>query len=393
MLLWLHATAASAHLTGFTDTSIQIARPGIKLIYTVPADNLLELVAPEERPADGSVKEPEAYLEVVEQGWLVAASGRNCFLQESRAKALPTIGSYQYTLVYECPQGLAGTIIGYGLFGEQWRGEQNYVRVFMAGDQMRMRFAYDRKELRLDVPGLLQSWGKSLADDFLELDPNRKLRTDQWLVGPEEARRSVGWWQSLREADPGFIRLGIRHILEGADHILFIIGLLLVPAGWARLAGMVTSFTLAHSVTLSLSAFGVLALPPSVTEPLIALTVLVIGAENMARTRWQVSTPARLAQIRAAGSYRWLATFGLGLVHGVGLSYVLTEMGMDNDRLGALVYFNGGVEIGQLAVIALCLPVAIWLQRRPWGLRAATVASAVVALCGLYWFLERVSGP
>ena len=391
-LLLLHAAAASAHLSGFTDTSIQIARAGVKLIYTVPADNLLEIVPQEERAAGGAIKEPQAYLDAVVQGWSVVALGRACFLRQSEADALTKIGSYQYTLVYECPQGFEEMVIGYSLFGEQWRGEQNYLRIFMAGDQMRLRFAYDRKELRLDVPGLLKTWGKPLAPAFFSLDPNRRLRTDAWLVGPDEAEKSQSWWESLKNADPAFIQLGMKHILEGADHIVFVIGLLLVPASWARLAGLVTSFTAAHSITLSLSAFGVLALPPSLTEPLIALTVVAIGIENIAHTRWFAGDHARLEQIRAAGSYRWLVTFGLGLLHGVGLSYVLTEMGFADDRVGALVYFNAGVELGQLVIIAACLPVVIWLLRRVYGLRVATVLSSAVALFGAYWFVQRLVG-
>ena len=391
-LLLLHAAAASAHLSGFTDTSIQIAQPGVKIIYTVPADNLLEIVPPEQRDPKASIKEPKAYLDAVVQGWSVVALGRSCFVRESEADALTKIGSYQFTLVYECPQGFEEMVLGYTLFGEQWRGEQNYLRIFMAGDQMRLRFAYDRKELRLDVPGLVKQWGRPLAPAFFSLDPNRKLRTDAWLVGQEEAKKSQSVWESLKNADPAFIQLGTRHILEGADHILFVIGLLLVPASWARLAGLVTSFTAAHSITLSLSAFDVLALPPSVTEPLIALTVVAIGVENIVHTRWRLGDTAQLAQLRAAGSYRWLATFGLGLIHGVGLSYVLTEMGFADDRLGALVYFNAGVELGQLVIIAVCLPIVMWLFRRAYGLRVATVMSGAVALFGSYWFVERLTG-
>ncbi len=96
------------------------------------------------------------------------------------ASALKAIPSYQYTLVYECPQGFDEMLIRYTLFGEQWRGEQNFTRVLMAGEQLRMRFTFDKKELTLDVPALLKEWGKPMARDFLTLDPNRRLRKDAW---------------------------------------------------------------------------------------------------------------------------------------------------------------------------------------------------------------------
>jgi hypothetical protein len=391
VLLWLQATAASAHLSGFTDTSIQIAQPGVKIIYTLPADNLLELVPPQERTG-ATIKEPGAYLEAVAQGWSVQAKKRSCFQKSAEGSALRTIESYQFTLVYECPQGFDEMVIRYALFGEQWRGEQNFTRVFMAGEQLRMRFTFDKKELPLDVPALLKNWGKPLEAGFLTLDPNRKLRKDAWtgFASTEPTKERVGWWESLRSADPAFIVLGLKHILLGADHILFVIGLLLVPAGWARLAGLVTAFTVAHSITLTLSVLNVVALPPTVTEPLIALTVAAIGAENALRTRWFAGDAEHVAQIRSERSRRWLPTFCFGLIHGIGLSYVLSEMGMADDLAGTLVYFNLGVELGQLSIVSICVPVTLLIFRQPWGLRAGTVLSCGLTVLGLFWFVERV---
>ncbi len=387
VLLWLQATAASAHLSGFTDTSIQIAQAGVKVIYTVPSDNLLEL----ENASSKTPKPPAAYLDAIANGWIVTARKRECFRKDAEATALKSIPSYQYILVYECPQGFDEMLIRYTLFGEQWRGEQNFTRVLMAGEQLRMRFTFDKKELTLDVPGLLKSWNKPIARDFLTLDPNRRLRKDAWtgFSDGEAQPEKISWWQSLRNADPAFVSLGMKHILSGVDHVLFVVGLLLVPAGWARLAGLITSFTAAHSITLSLSALGMFSLPPSLGEPLIALTVAAIGVENLLATRWRTADAALVTQIRSTRSFRWLVTFGFGLIHGIGLSYVLAEMGMGDDIAGTLLFFNAGVELGQLCVVAVCLPLTLWLFRQPWGLRAASGLSAAMAVVGLVWFVER----
>lgn len=390
LLLFLQATAASAHLSGFTDTSIQIARPGVKIIYTLPADNLLEL---ESQPrGDGAKpKAPAEYLDAVIQGWSLYAKRRPCFLRDSEASALRTIESYQFTLQFECPQGFDELLIRYSLFGEQWRGEQNFTRVFMAGEQLRMRFTFDKKELSLQVPQLLSDWGKPLHADFFEVDPNNKLRKDSWtgFANTTEAENS-SWWRDLWRTDPGFITLGLKHILEGADHILFVIGLLLVPAGWARLAGLVTAFTVAHSITLALSSLHAIALPPSLTEPLIALTVAAIGIENVLRMRWPTGSADQVAQIRAQPSRRWLTTFAFGLIHGVGLSYILTEMGLGDDLVGTLLFFNVGVELGQLSIVAVCLPLTIWLFKQSWGLRLSSILSGALIAIGLVWFVERL---
>lgn len=391
VLLLLQATAAWAHLSGFTDTSIQIAQSGVKVIYTLPADNLLEL-EPRPRGERDGPKPAADYLDAVVQGWSVHAKKRPCFLRASDAAALRSIQSYQYTLRFECPQGFEELVIRYALFGEQWRGEQNFTRVFMAGEQLRMRFTFDKKELALAVPQLLSGWGKSLDSDFFGVDPNRKLRKDSWTgFANTPPGDHTSWWDDLLRTDPGFIVLGLKHILEGVDHVFFVIGLLLVPARWARLAGLVTAFTLAHSTTLLLSSLKVIALPPDLTEPLIALTVVAIGIESALRTRWSVGTGEAVAQISTRRSLRWVPTFLFGLIHGVGLSYALTEMGLTDDLVGTLLFFSVGVELGQLSIVALCLPLTVWLFKRSWGLRASTVLSCALASIGLYWFVERLS--
>lgn len=389
ILLLLQATAAFAHLSGFTDTSIQIAQPGVKIIYTLPADNLLELES-QPRGAGAQPQAPTEYLDAVIQGWSVHAKRRPCFLRDREATALRTIESYQFTLRFECPQGFDELLIRYSLFGEQWRGEQNFTRVFMAGEQLRMRFTFDKQELPLPVPKLLTDWGKPLQADFYEIDPNNRLRKDSWtgFANDTEAETS-SWWQDLWRTDPGFITLGLKHILEGADHILFVIGLLLVPASWARLAGLVTSFTVAHSITLALSSLHAISLPPTLTEPLIALTVAAIGIENVLRMRRATAGVDQVAHIRAQPSRRWMTTFAFGLIHGIGLSYVLTEMGLGDDLVGTLLYFNVGVELGQLSIVAICLPITIWMFRQNWGLRASSVLSCALTVIGLVWFVER----
>lgn len=390
LLLLLPATAAFAHLSGFTDTSIQIAQPGVKIIYTLPADNLLELES-QPRGAGAPPKPPAEYLDAVVQGWNVYAKRRPCFLRDREASALRTIESYRFTLQFECPQGFDELLIRYSLFGEQWRGEQNFTRVFMAGEQLRMRFTFDKKELTLQVPRLLTDWGKSLQPAFFEVDPNNKLRKDSWtgFSNPTEPDNS-SWWRDLWRTDPGFITLGLKHILEGADHILFVIGLLLVPASWARLAGLVTAFTVAHSITLALSSLHAIALPPSLTEPLIALTVAAIGIENVFRMRWSPVGAEAVAKIRSQPSRRWLTTFVFGLIHGVGLSYILTEMGLGDDLVGTLLFFNIGVELGQLGIVAVCLPLTIWLFKQRWGLRVSSALSGALVLIGAVWFVERL---
>lgn len=177
-----------------------------------------------------------------------------------------------------------------------------------------------------------------------------------------------------------YVWLGFLHIVpRGLDHILFVLGLYLLGGGRRPLLIQVTSFTIAHSITLALSLYGVIALSPSVVEPLIALSIAFIAIENIF--------------LRRLSPWRPLVVFGFGLLHGLGFAGVLMELGLPESQfLTALVGFNLGVEGGQLAVI-----VASFLVLGLWGLsdarrhRFVTVpGSALIALVGLYWTYERV---
>ena len=138
-----------------------------------------------------------------------------------------------------------------------------------------------------------------------------------------------------------------------------------------------TAFTLAHSVTLALSVLGLVTPRLSVIEPLIALSVAYVGVEN-----FLVKDPAK----------RWRVTLPFGLIHGFGFAGALGEVGLPKGDLpAALALFNLGVEAGQLAILAVLLPIVFWLAKRPaytaWGVK---IASGAIVLAGLYWFVERV---
>jgi hypothetical protein len=152
-------------------------------------------------------------------------------------------------------------------------------------------------------------------------------------------------------------RLGVEHILGGTDHLLFVLGLLLLVPAWRALVATVTAFTVAHSLTLAAAVLGIVTVPPAAMEVLIALSVVLVAGE-LARPLDSPPTLARRAP--------WVVSFGFGLLHGLGFAGALREFGLPADRLPlALLAFNGGVEVGQLAFVALLLPVVWWW--RPWA--------------------------
>lgn len=177
-----------------------------------------------------------------------------------------------------------------------------------------------------------------------------------------------------------FTGAGIHHIAVGPDHILFVVGLLLLGGSLPRLLGIVTAFTVGHSVTLSLAALNIVVLPARIVEPAIALSIVYVGADSLLAT-------ANARDVRA-----WIALF-FGLVHGFGFASVLREIGLPPRALGiSLFSFNLGVEIGQaLIVVFVASLMAIVRTRRPkLAQRLVTGGSIVVIAAGAYWFVQRV---
>ena len=186
--------------------------------------------------------------------------------------------------------------------------------------------------------------------------------------------------QPIHEVIFSYIVVGFEHIMpKGFDHILFILGLFLLSTHMRPLLWQVTMFTLAHTITLGLSMNGVIELPANIVEPLIALSIAYVGIENVFAHSLHKS--------------RLLLVFGFGLLHGLGFAGVLSDFGMPDDAFAtALISFNVGVELGQLAVLLLAyFAVGAWFRNKAWYRRAIIVpGSLTIALVGLYLTLERL---
>ncbi len=197
-----------------------------------------------------------------------------------------------------------------------------------------------------------------------------------WYVVPAgQDAWSVAW---------EYLKLGVRHILYGLDHLLFVASLMLIVRDWRILAKTITAFTLAHSITLALATFGLVTLPGPPVEAMIALSILLVAAEAVRMERGEKSLTI---------TWPWVVAFGFGLLHGFGFAGAMIELGLPSKDVPlALLFFNIGVEIGQLAFIAAILAVAysarlIFTLGRPVRIAAAYGIGAMAA----FWTVDRLT--
>jgi hydrogenase/urease accessory protein HupE len=208
------------------------------------------------------------------------------------------------------------------------------------------------------------------GDELTQAILERSKTTFDYFAGTRQ-----GTWAVVRK----FLPSGVHHILIGPDHLLFLIGLLLLGGTLGRLLLIVTGFTIAHSITLTLAALNLVSPPASVIEPAIALSIIYVGVDNLLVRKGRDMRP-------------WIA-LAFGLIHGFGFANVLREMDLPPRALGwSLLSFNIGVEIGQLCVViaaaALLAGIRTWNPEA--GRRVAVAGSVAVIAAGGFWFVERV---
>ncbi len=244
----------------------------------------------------------------------------------------------------------------------------------------------DGDGVRVDVPmdcPTGDAW--ALRADWLDaMPPGHRLFVEAFEApaGVLSAQHNaVAFAHEASSAQVGvqFVQLGVQHIVTGYDHLAFLLGLLLVARSLKQMAGIVSGFTIAHSLTLSTAALGVLSLPGWLVEPAIALSIAAVGVENL------FDPPAKR---------RFWLTMGLGLIHGFGFAGMLAELGLpEGSQLWALVAFNSGVELGQMAVVAALLPLLLWLRRSErWCAWTVRLGSLGLVGLGHWWFFQRLFG-
>jgi len=251
-------------------------------------------------------------------------------------------------------------------------------------------------KLDLSVTSLQWYYPMAFGDNAVRLRQVDKVRQKfhwsewQWLRKDQASEpfslTEIVARRPLYKTITSFIELGFVHILpKGTDHILFILGLFLFSTAIRPLLWQVTMFTIAHTLTLGLAMNGVINLPANIVEPLIALSIAYVGAENIYAN---VSHKAN-----KANKGRLVLVFLFGLLHGLGFASALSEFRMPEDAFAtALISFNIGVELGQLSIIAAAfMLVGYWFGNKPWYNKVISIpASLVISVIAFFWFIERL---
>ncbi|OHB18577.1 MAG: hypothetical protein A2666_01220 [Parcubacteria group bacterium RIFCSPHIGHO2_01_FULL_47_10b] len=213
--------------------------------------------------------------------------------------------------------------------------------------------------------------------------------TDSEQSPSRSSRDSQGFWYVMKR----FFSLGIEHILTGYDHILFLLATILVMRRWKDILWMVTSFTIAHSMTLIAAALGVITLTSRVVEPFIAASIAFMAIRNVYLLRHNSIDSSAEKQLEKRLEKRWMITFGSGLIHGLGFAGSLAAIEIPKQFFfPALITFNIGIEIGQMMILFVVLP---WLflmlvAKFKWRPQALRISSFLIAVVALVWIVERV---
>lgn len=226
---------------------------------------------------------------------------------------------------------------------------------------------------------------EGLADTITDVYIRVRLRNGQSqdsIVRPEQPSVRITMENGNTQGALSFLWLGIRHILTGPDHLLFVLGLLLIVRGTWSLLKTVSAFTVAHSLTLAAATLGLIHLSTALLNALIALSILFLAPEVVRAARGGMSFTIR---------YPWVAAFAFGLLHGMGFASGLTSLGLEGSVLAlALLMFNVGVEIGQIAfiVVVLALLRSFRLMEIRWPRAIAALPTYAIGALGAFWTFQ-----
>ncbi|MCM3124192.1 MULTISPECIES: HupE/UreJ family protein [unclassified Mesobacillus] len=359
---------ASAHPYSASFTTIEFNEQETKFEFSIDTLSILELQEDIDQNKDQILQEKEI---AEDQDHLVEFLTHSVILDKNNEQQEPVLTDIKInkkdnkeflTLSLKYPPYQAGDTITIddGLYGND--SNTNYVNLLTA--------SFNGESSQAALQGENRSWTILLTEDQQEQQASGEQNSQSTPTQETkpEAQTSSSWLS--------FFQLGMSHILTGYDHLLFLFALLLKKQTFKQYALIVTSFTVAHSITLSLAVLGIMDLPSRFVESFIALSIIYVAAENI---------------FKKEVNHRWGLTFLFGLIHGLGFANILQEMNLSKANLAsALISFNIGIEVVQLVIVLLLLPLLSYLHRLKASSKIIKYGSIVIILLGMYWLIQRL---
>ncbi len=384
LCVWLFGLPAAAHAFSASALSVDVGQARIDTLLDLDVKTLLD-VTPLDRDRDGELsarelsEQVEQLVSYVDGKLSFQQAGKPCAAEAPRAE-LAAPRRLLLHRVYRCERPLGLIRVENRLLMEDAGGHRVVTRFVLGKTPVYTVFIPASPVFEVDAraapeePGGLAHSGKPLG------------ASDESAPPRAEAPLSVVGW----------IQEGVRHILIGLDHILFVLALMIGVPTLRQLVKVISAFTLAHSITLALGATQAVSVSSRLVESLIALSIVYVAYDNYrALAGPRLDSPSGVDTKGAPrAAHRTSIAFGFGLIHGFGFASVLGDLGLPEQGLWrALLGFNVGVELGQLALVAPMYPFLRWFELREGRRRAwVLTTTAIVGSIGLLWLLERALG-
>ena len=358
----LAAGSAQAH-DGAPTSFASLTIDGTRVQYSLTTASPPRL--PDTKQADSAVDPaaaPARLAGLVARHLRIEADGNHCMPGAADfVPPTPPRLSTTYNIEFRCPASIRILRVTHDTFDFLTRGAHVLMQVQVAGQEAVLE------------PVLLSDERQSAEFDI-------GATASSGPAAPAPRNRPVSGGDGTGKAPTGtaeFLPLGIQHILEGWDHLLFLLALVLPGGSLGNLVRIVTAFTVAHSLTLGAAALELVRVPAAPVEALIALSIGWVAAENLARAKPM--------------SRRWAVAFAFGLIHGFGFANVLRDVGLPRDALlSSLLWFNVGIELGQLLVVLLLVPSLAWLRGLRPGRSVLRALSAMILVTSLVLIVLRI---
>jgi hydrogenase/urease accessory protein HupE len=363
------ATFAHAYSSSFTE--INFLDKQTEIIFSIDTLSIIELVEGIDENQNGVLEKSELKAEEHHIDELIHSS---IVVDKDNQQQEPEIKSIEFekkedkeflTFTFHYPAYFPGDTITFmdGFYAND--SDTNYINLISAknrGETSQAVLQGDNRNWTILLTEVQQEQGTTEGEDVGE------SASDATESTPHMETSNNGWGS--------FFKLGMFHILTGYDHLLFLLVLLLRKQTFKQYAAIVTSFTIAHSITLSLAVIGLVDLPSRFVEAMIAFSICYVAVENILKK-----------EIR----YRWGLTFVFGLIHGLGFANLLKEISINKTQLASsLISFNIGIEVVQILIVLLFLPILSFIHKQSYAKKVYQYGSILIFILGAFWLIERI---